>query len=435
MLKNQKGFAHHFLFVFIVIAVIPFVGFNVYKAHSSKLAPVYKANTSQNASQTNPASLWASQLVYDKLPDCQGNQLLTSMPLDEGTTYDMIPLGLVNGTGGHTYPSDHAYFDLHDVQQDGLHNVLSPGNIYVTKIRRISRTVNGVTNSDASIYFMTCKQVAFYFNHVHITAALDKAVPAINDPKTNDCAFAGRQNGKQNSQTNTVDSDCSQLATTLVKLSPGELMGTVLVNQNQAGWDFGAVDARVPDLKLINPGTEGDTSVSNGLSYLKSVCPINYFSPAVQQAVFTKPGFAKRPAASKCGEIAQDKLGSIQGNWYEGSHVSYVSDWAKQLAVIHYNKDPSIGAISVGGTLGQGGVLGFKINDSGTINIEPSLTKVGPLYCFEDTTGGSPVSNPSYATGYKILLQLTDSKTMKAEYKTGSCSGSESFSQPSTYYR
>ena len=361
--------------------------------------------------------------------------MLTGMPLDPGTPYDMIPLGLINGTGGHTYPSDHTYFDLHDVQQDGMHNVLSPGNVYVTKIRRISRTINGVATSDASIFFMPCKQVAFYFNHVHITAALDKAIPATNDPKTNDCAFAGGQNGKQNSQTNAVDSDCTQLATTLVKLSPGELMGTVEVNQNQAGWDFGAVDARVPDLKLINPGTEGDTSVSNGLSYLKSVCPINYFPAAVQQAVFAKPGFAKRPAASKCGEIAQDKVGTIQGNWYEGSHVSYVSDWAKQLAVIHYNEDPSIGAVSVGGTLGQGGVLAFKANGSGAINPEPSLTKVGTLYCFEDTTGGSPVANPSFATGHKILLQLTDSKTMKAEYKAGSCSANESFSQPLTYYR
>lgn len=433
MYKNQKGFAHHILLPLIVLAVIVFIGFVVLTHHNPSNTS-NTASSAKNSNQNNPATQWASPAVYAQLPDCKGNELLTRMPVADGISYDMVPLGLVNGTGGHTYPSDHTYLNFEG--HYGNYDVLSPGNIYVTKIRRISREVNGVSSSDASVFFMPCKQVAFYFNHIQLTDALDKAIPSSNDPKTNDCAFAGGQNGKQNTTNNTVNSDCTQLATTVVKFSAGEKMGTATVTQNQIGWDFGAVDARVANLQLINPGTEGDTTVTQGLTYLKSVCPINYLPASVQQTVFAKPGFANRPTATKCGEIAQDKTGTIQGNWYLGAHVDYVADWQKELGVIHYNVDPSVAELSIGGNLGPGGELVFSPATSGTINPEPSVTKVGQLYCFAtNVPSNQRPSDPAYNVGHKVLLQLTSNTTMKAEYQTGDCSGHDSFNQPLTYYR
>lgn len=437
MPKNQKGFAHHFILFAVVLVGVALIGLAVAKAQHKKTAQTNQASGStqtQQSSRQNPASQWAQPQVYAQLPDCTGNQVLDNMPVEAGVAYDIIPLGLINATGGHAYPSDHTYFNFEGRQ--GTYNVVSPGTIYITKVRRISRTLNGATSSDASIYFMPCKQVAFYFNHVQPTDALNQAVPSADDPKTNSCAMDKTQGSHQNTQNFTTDSDCTQLATKLVKLTPGQLMATSHVTQNQVGFDFGALDARAPALKLLNPASEGDASVNQGLTYLKSVCPISYMPTSVQQAVFAKPGFAKRPAATKCGEIAQDKLGTIQGDWYEGAHVSYTSDWTKELAVVHYNVDPSLAEISVGGTLGPGGILAFTPSTGGTINPEPSSTKVGPLYCFTTTVGNtSSESDPSYAGGHKLLLQLTDSKTMKAEYQTGSCTGHDSFNQPSTYYR
>lgn len=436
MKKNQCGFAHHFLLLFMIIAALVFVGWRVSKAQHSPTSNQIVANSiSHGSSSANPGSLWASPQVYGQLPNCQGNQLLSNMPIENGVPYEVIPLGNISPGGGHVYPADHMYVDFEG--RYGTYNLVSPGNVYVTKIRRISRTVNGVNSADDSIYMMPCKQVAFYFNHVQASASLSAAIPNTNDPKTNDCAFAGQQNSHQNTQTNSVGSDCSQLATTLVKFQPGQLFATATASQTQAGLDFGAIDARAPQLKLINPATEGDTQVSNGLTYLKSVCPISYLPAAVQQTVFAKEDFAARPMSDKCGDIAQDKLGTVQGNWYQGAPVTYTADWAKELAVLHYNRDPSIAQVSVGGTLGSGGMFTYTPSTSGTINPEPSATKIGPLYCF---TSNVPANTPaledaSYSSGHKILLQLTSSRTMKAEYQTGSCSGHDGFASPVAYSR
>ena len=431
MLKNQKGFAHHFLLPVIAIGIIVVIGVMVF--NHQRMPKTQQNNTSattqQNSqgNQVNPGSEWASPAVLAKLPNCNGNQLLTNMPVASSVDYDMTPLGQVNGTGGHTFPTDHMYvvFNAH-----GTYSVISPGNIYVTKVERESRVVNGVASSDASLFLMPCKQVGFYLNHVHPTAALDTAVPESKDPSTNSCA-SGNNEHKQNNANNVTDSDCSQLATKLIKYTPGEQLATAIRNDTMGGFDFGAVDSRLPALKLLNPGFEDFSGAA--MSTLHSACPINYLPASVQQSVYAKPGFAGRPASDKCGDIAQDKLGTVQGDWYEGSHVTYPSDWTKELSIVHFTKNPSIAAISAGGTLGPGGVVMYTPRTSGSINPEPSATKVGTLYCF--MLDGTGMSDYTYGPGHKFLMQLVDSKTMQAEYQSGSCTGHEVFSHPLTYYR
>ena len=434
MRQNQKGFAHHFLLPLFVLVAIFFIGFTVLKAHQPKHTTANSKQPAVQAADDNPGSMWASPAVYAQLPDCKGNQLLTNMPIANSVAYQMIPLGNVNATGGHTYPTDHMYVDF---DNKGTYDVISPGTVYVTKVRRFNMTVNNSDVANDSVYMMPCKQLVVYFNHVYPSSKIEQEIPNTNDPKTNDCAASKTQNAHNNSTTSVVNSDCSQLATKLVKFNPGEVIATAKAGSNQAGFDFGTLDARVPDLKLINPATEGDTHTSNGLSYLKSVCPISYMPAGVQQTVFSGSFFAARPANDKCGDIAQDKLGTIQGNWYEGEHPSYTASWQKELAVLHFNYDPSVVEISVGGTLGTGGMFAFTPSTNGTTNPEPSMTKAGPLYCFVSNIPEQSVEleNDPYSVGHQLLMQLMDGKTMKVEYQTGSCSGHDSFNQPFMYYR
>ena len=42
---------------------------------------------------------------------------------------------------------------------------------------------------------------------------------------------------------------------------------------------------------------------------------------------------------------------------------------------------------------------------------------------------------PSPDTGYKFVAQLTNTNTMKIEYQSGVCTGSEQFSNPTMFYR
>ncbi|MDB5163607.1 MAG: hypothetical protein JWS12_224 [Candidatus Saccharibacteria bacterium] len=387
----------------------------------------YNQNTQQSTQpppQVNSVTDWASPDVYTQLPECNGQQLLSAMPLDDGTNYDFIPLGLINATGGHAQPSDHPYFDF--VGVDKVMNVRAPGNVTITKIRRISRVVKGVSSEDTSIYFMPCKQVGFYFNHVHLGDVLNKAFPA-----------STTSDQLHNCQTSTPPgetvTDCYELAGSTVKVKTGDILATVHISAQQRGWDFGGLDARAKPLAFANPKRySGDNF--HGLTPLQAICPIDYFPSAIKEQAFSKPGFSKRPSSSRCGEINQDKAGSIQGNWYADSSGGYVGDWAKLLSIVHYNLDPSVALLSAGGGLGQGGILAWGPTSS-TIDPEPSQTTVGTLYCVMTNAGDGRRSDHNYATNHHILLQLTDATTMKAEYKTGSCTSSEQFVSPILYYR
>jgi hypothetical protein len=421
MRQNQKGFAHHYFVIAIVLVVIIFIGWHVAKTqHHGSLQP----------RQISPATDFASPQVYDRLPDCNGDQLLSAMPLDSGTTYDLLPLGLVNGTGGHTTPSDHMYFNFPGV--DKTMNVRSPGSLYITKVLRADRTVNGVESHDASIYMMPCKQVVFYFSHTQPADILNKAFPNVVKNDT-------YEHCQTESQPNDIASDCEILATQPIKVKTGDILATVHVSDHQSGWDFGGYDARLKPLPFANPARQ-NVSGNNfrGMSPAVPLCPINYFPKTVQDIAWASPSLAKRPSSSKCGTVVEDKIGTIQGNWYQDNSGNYVGDWTKILSVTHYFKDPTIAQIAAGGTLGNGGVMAWRAADDGTgptIDPEPSKTTTGTLYCFQAGAAADITSSYDFTHGYKILMKLTNPKTLQVEYTAGSCNGSESFTNPVTYYR
>ncbi len=95
------------------------------------------------------------------------------------------------------------------------------------------------------------------------------------------------------------------------------------------------------------------------------------------------------------------------------------------LALAHENYDPSIGAISIGGTIAQRSEWRFDPTHAGTVNREFSeITPGDSIYCYQ--ASGMPG---------RILIQLVTATTLTIEHQSSSCSGTVAFVNPFAYQR
>ena len=111
--------------------------------------------------------------------------------------------------------------------------------------------------------------------------------------------------------------------------------------------------------------------------------------------------------------------------------------WGLILGIVHENFDPAVGVIGVGGTITDPGVLDFMPRSSGIINREPSeVTTDNRIYCYQSDNLSSKINyvNQQQIPG-RILFQLVDTRTLKAEHQDGSCDSDFHFSSPTTYHR
>ena len=194
-----------------------------------------------------------------------------------------------------------------------------------------------------------------------------------------------------------------------------------------SSFDLGLTDSRIPPLAFANPKHYFS-------DYRRTVCPIDYYEGEVKQKLLASfGGFSskKRTQEPVCGEIMQDKLGTAQGNWFIGDAKDGPKGWAKELALVHDNGDPTLGVISAGGLNGQAFRLQFDPAHSGYINREFSEIKPGKdIYCYPAGAMGYGIM-----AGQEVLLELTDDTHLKIELKSGSCSEPYKFSNPTIYER
>lgn len=392
MKHKQYGFAHWLLIVILLIVIA--VGFLGYKKVS------------------NPLGLAACSAAP-----------LTTPPLATSDYMGILPLGNA-GPPDHTLPTDHIYMIL---PQDGNTTktvpVHAPGDITVTGINRSDyyTSSGALRNSDFEVSFAVCKNVKGYFAHMSsIVPALAAKAPSTSK----NCQSYGTPDAN-----NGAARQASCGFSLNLKFGAGEQLGTgggPLTKS--AAVDFGLVDTRTKPAFANNKRYVSD-------EHLNGVCPADYFTVSVRSQLDARFGSAHTPRTIQpvCGAFNQDKLGSAQGNWFIGANSTDSPPyWQKELAAVHDNLDPSLGTISVGGSIGAPGVLVFKPTTSGSYNREPSsITPGSTIYCYDSD---AVLENNRQQTNSHVLLRLASTTSLTAEEQAGKCGASPQFTAAAQTY-
>jgi hypothetical protein len=407
--KNQNGF--HVVGLAIVIVVLGIIGLVGWRVMSISKAT---QTNSQSSSQTSgiAALQEGTGPNYKALAACGSQPPLNTVPINTSAFYQIVPLGNLN-VPDHAIPTDHVYFAYN--QPGDTTPLRAPGKIVVTSITYSGETKDGITHNDYAVNFFACKGVVFDFAHIgQLNGALGQAVNGDNwdAPCQKHSPAAGEET-----------SYCTKTAD--IVLQAGDIIG-IAGGPGKGAFDFGAHDASYQTKDLVTP------SLYTG-AYPNSVCALDYFDSASKAQLYT---LLKRTQAPLCGQVGNDKANTAQGAWFATKDSQQaMSDWNTQLGLVPNNLNPDMVSLAVAGTVGQPSLFQFKPVHSGTINRIPSeVTASATVYCFQNEMQPKNSFLTSQGSG-KFLMQLIDNKTLKVEHKDGSCSASEAFISPTTYYR
>ncbi len=358
--------------------------------------------------------VWPKLKPELELGGCGNGPVFTTAPTAPTDFSYLVPLGNL-GPPDHTVPTDHIYyvFAKHGPTAPAI-AVRAPGKIRITQANRQTVYINGkIRTDDYHLFFSPCRGVSANFDHIN---KLGPKLAAVIGNQKGSCKDTHPRPGDTYRYCNS-DTD--------VLLQPGEIVGTA--GQGAAyGFDFGVADKRQPALVYANPKRYGKAD--------HTVCPISLFSEPVKTELMSR---FKRTVAPVCGEVDQDKPGTLQGNWYsfKGS-ASGVESWSKSLALVHQNTDPTIGAISMGSLGGYTGILNFTPRSSGTLSREFSTVTPGPtIYCYAQNGPNNYIGPQPVRGNNRVLIQMTSTTELKIERQTGICGGTLAFAHPTTYYR
>ena len=356
---------------------------------------------------------------YEALAKCTNQPILNHVPSIMANYSQITPLGAVEAPD-HVFPTDHLYFGFKDFAQGitpaPVTNIFAPGNIVVTYIQNTFTMHNGkVVSNDNGLYFFGCKGVYFKFDHIQtLSGQLAKAI--IDRKKYSRCSVFSPAPGEliHGCDTN-ID----------IKLSSGTIMGTVGGNSALAAFDFGAYKIGYTDPGFI------DTKF---YPLFNAVCGLDYFTATVKAQLYN---LLSRSVEPRCGTVGQDKAGTAQGGWFSTQDIqTAMNHWDTHLALLHNNFDPTMGELTVAGTISQPAIVFFTPTHSGLIDREPSeVTADGKVYCYQSDPSSHDQRMSMVPVDGKYLLELLSNKHLKIEYQSGSCTDNEAFATPTDYYR
>jgi hypothetical protein len=210
--------------------------------------------------------------------------------------------------------------------------------------------------------------------------------------------------------------------TVAVYAKAGDLLGTITGRTNSAftTLDLGGYNHNQAPLAFVSPARQPTDAV-----YTR--CPIDGFGEPTKSLLEARlgryDGSVRRTDAPVCGEFMQDVANTAQGLWYvPGTPQAPVQDITPHLALVHDNVLTSTGAFSVGTSMSASSLPGAQYYFSTTqvpsvhVNLDFDLvTADGNIYCYD---------NFSNLANSIILVQLTNSSTLKIERQTAaSCGG------------
>jgi hypothetical protein len=390
--KNQQGF--HITGAVVAILVLCLVGFTGFFVYKQTNGP----------SQANGGNSHGPK--YKALAAC-GSKPLTTLPADLSQLEHIAPLGGVN-TPDHTLPTDHMYM-MYPYGDTSQKEVYAPADVIVTAVSFGTETGPNLIKptSDYTISFYPCRELKLIYGHIDTLDGRLKAAIGSAFDKGIGCTSSTQGTSKITHCAKDVD----------ITIPAGELLGST------DGWDLWATyDGRV------------DPHVTSPAYYhnVDAVCPLDYFTDSLQAQLYS---LVKRPAKPVCGEAYQDKANSLQGGWFAHKDPTKAkTDWSSHFSLTHHSQEPDVGMVAVAGTIADHFMYRFTPRSSGTINREPAQTTKGTLYCYQHE-GPQRMPNGTIAGTGKVLIKLLSNHQAQIEHVDGSCTGSEAFTKPTTYYR
>ena len=339
--------------------------------------------------------------VQATMPSCSTDALYSVSPIPPDKIQYILPLG--NFT---PLPSDHLYFVIKRLTPTSPVQTVSlfaPGDITAFKIGRQVQTTNGkIVNTDYFLDFVACREVTGAFGHV---SSLTGRLGGINFDQCDQPYSIGDGSLYQHCNAE-ID----------IQLRAGELIGTA-GGKSSAALDFASDDWRLPAPFVANPDHQYDLTAS---------CALDYYQGAVSTTLHGLLGHGPTThLAQGCGEPFQDKAGTLQGNWFDGTAEQTNGNITKMLALAHENYDPAIGAISIGGTIAPRGEWPFTPTHTGTVNREFSEVTPGvSIYCYQAS-----------AMAGRVLIQLVSETTIRIEHQSLPCTSNVAFVSPFSYQR
>jgi hypothetical protein len=284
-----------------------------------------------------------------------GTTLSFSAALVDPANVDFIlPLGNLNPPA-HTFPSDHIYFYVGFLRPEiRLVPVFAPGDGTVQTILRSAAP-------DVKMFVRATTSLTYYVDHV------------VLDPEIREG----------------------------MRLTAGQRLGTS--GPTSFGVDLGVINANLTQRFVVPARYPGDT--------IHADAPLKYYEEPLRSQLY---GMVRRESADKDGRIDFDVPGRLSGNWFlEGLPIAESAQptaWARHLAFVFDNVQPSMPRISIGGRLALAGLFG--VDGSG-----PPFESVGPesgLVTYRLRTGGH-IGAPLEASIGTLLVQMLDATHIRVE--------------------
>lgn len=366
------------------------------------------------------------------LPSCgEKKELFFVPPLQFSDFTGVVPLGNL-APSAHVFPTAHLFFELRRTNpNDGSSlpaevPVFAPSDMAITMISSTT-TSSKQEFDDYALYFYPCAEVYAYLDHlVTLSSTLQKAHDAA--PADNCEQYTLRYGTTVGSVDWTF---CKKEVNIQVK--KGEQLGTAGKGAGQRRFDFATFDTRISPHQFANP--QRWTGLREGyIPY--TVCPFDYYPADIQHQLKTYLGVISgnkpRTIEPVCGEVAQDKLGTAQGNWVTPD-TGLVGPEDKYLALVHDSLDPRVPVFSVGTSIPTIPYSEYRFTPEaeGLVNRDFSQVIPEKVHCYDG------LKNRENSVSPIILLQLKDQETLliEGQQKTSCGSGPWELKQPTMFIR
>ncbi len=363
------------------------------------------------------------------MPACDGPPRFTVAPLAAGDYQHILPLGNLSPPQ-HTIPTEHIYYVLKgEFRDEGVNPetnppavvpVRAPGDVTIVGINLTSAFVNGAQSyTDHDVLFSDCRDRLFKLIHVStLSPELAQLLEGLDSSVCDDHTSGTRRNVYCETRVS-------------LDVEAGDVLGTA-GGLRSVALDLAAHDFTAPPLPFANRERyRGRLSLS-----LYAACALDAFEEGARAEQLARmKREANEAGVSDCGRVAQDVPSTARGNWFL-DEMSRLANWDEQLALVLDNVDPSLAAISIGGTLMQPSLWYFEPASEGTLNRAFDEVQLdGKTYCYEGAVGSQGQRGASPEFPGRLLVELRDETTLLVELQEGGCAGQPQLSTPITYLR
>jgi len=329
-----------------------------------------------------------------------GSISFTMTPLESDAYTTINPLGALDPSNGHVFPTDHGSFWLtHSSGNTPVDNVKAPADGLIIEV--FSRQQNGYED-----YKITIAHTNGFWSYMDHLSALDESI--ISELGS---ISVGEEKRLQNNP---------------ISVSEGQILGkTGGTNDEQRSMNWGVLDESQA-LNYVNSDRYN--------RYAFAVHFIPYCQEELKAELIEKLGSAapynyKRTAEPLWGKVDFDESGKLVGNWFlenidESDPMAYPD---KHISFVYDMWDPTQIKVGIGGTLDVSAIE-YTVNGNLPDPADVTVSSGQIIYQLQGTVEFGELSTKS-----TILVEMIEDDKVKIEGFNG-WQASPSFSSNAKYY-